>query len=149
MKEYIISTTTDFLSLSTLFHESGMGVNIEERMPERVLKMWRLDDASTGRLLAAVTLEIRGGVYSLGDIAVHESAQSKGYGRILQSIVFDKAKKLGATEIWACAKEPDYYIHCGWQQMKWEDSPNIAVYCSTCQKRGASCHPEIMKYTLK
>ncbi|CDA89693.1 putative uncharacterized protein [Ruminococcus sp. CAG:563] len=149
MKEYIIRETTDFLSLSTLFHESGMGVTIEERMPDRILKMWRMDDALTGNLMAAVTLEIRDEAYSLGDIAVRNGIQSKGYGKILQAVVFDEAKKLGVKEIWACAKEPEYYIHCGWQEMKWEDSPNIAVYCSTCSKRGNICHPKIMKYTLK
>ena len=55
MKEYIIRETDDFLSLSTLFHESGMGVNIEERMPDRVIKMWRMDNARTGELMAAFT----------------------------------------------------------------------------------------------
>ena len=75
MKEYIIRETDDFLSLSTLFHESGMGVNIEERMPDRVIKMWRMDNARTGELMAAVTLEIRDGAYSLGDIAVRDTVQ--------------------------------------------------------------------------
>ena len=56
MKEYIIRETDDFLSLSTLFHESGMGVNIEERMPDRVIKMWRMDNARTGELMAALIL---------------------------------------------------------------------------------------------
>ena len=70
MKDYIIRETEDFLSLSTLFHESGMGVTIEERMPDRIIKMWRMDDALTGELIAAVTFEIRDGAYSLGDIAV-------------------------------------------------------------------------------
>ena len=149
MKEYIIRETDDFLSLSTLFHESGMGVNIEERMRDRVIKMWRMDNARTGELMAAVTLEIRDGAYSLGDIAVRDTVQSKGYGRIMQSIVFDEAKTLGVKEIWACAKEPEYYIHCGWERMDWEDSPNIAVYCSTCDKRGTTCHPQLMKYTFK
>ncbi len=149
MKEYIIRETVDFLSLSTLFHESGMGVNIEERMPDRVIKMWRMDNALTGELMAAATLEIRDGVYSLGDIAVRNGVQSKGYGKIMQSVVFDEAKRLGAEELWACAKEPEYYIHCGWQSMEWEGSPNIAVYCSTCGKRGTVCHPRLMKYTLK
>lgn len=118
MKDYIIRETTDFLSLSTLFHESGMGVTIEERMPDRIVKMWRMDDAQSGRLLAAVTLEIRDGVYSLGDIAVRNDVQAKGYGRIMQSVVFDEAKKLGIKEIWACAKEPEYYIRCGWERME-------------------------------
>ena len=94
MKEYIIRETDDFLSLSTLFHESGMGVNIEERMPDRVIKMWRMDNARTGELMAAVTLEIRDGAYSLGDIAVRDTVQSKGYGRIMQSIVFASSKTI-------------------------------------------------------
>ncbi len=148
MKEYIIRETDDFLSLSTLFHESGMGVNIEERVPDRVLKMWRMDNAQTGELMAAVTLEIRDGAYSLGDIAVRNGIHSKGYGKIMQSIVFDEARRLGVTELWACAKEPEYYLHCGWEKMPWDESPKISVYCSTCAKRGTLCHPEIMRYSL-
>ena len=58
MEDYIIRETDDFLSLSTLFHESGMGVKIEERMPDRIIKMWRMDDALTGKLIAAVTFVI-------------------------------------------------------------------------------------------
>lgn len=148
MQEYIIRETKDFLSLSTLFHESGMGVDIEERMPERIIKMWRMDDPETGKLMAASTLELRDGVYSLGDIAVRGDLHSKGYGRIMQGMVFDEARKLGVKEIWACAKEPDYYIHCGWERNEWDESPNIAIYCTNCSKRGTVCHPEIMKYTL-
>ena len=94
MKDYIIRETEDFLSLSTLFNESGMGVKIEERMPDRIIKMWRMDDARTGKLIAAVTFEIRDGAYSLGDIAVNSGVQSKGYGKIMQSVVFEEARKL-------------------------------------------------------
>lgn len=148
MDEYIIRETDDFLALSTLFHESGMGVAIEERVPDRVIKMWRMDDPQTGELMAASTFEVRDGVYTLGDIAVRQDLHRKGYGKVMQKLVFDEAKKNGVKEIWACAKEPDYYMRCGWQKMVWEESPNIAVYCSTCGKRGTLCHPEIMKYTL-
>ena len=148
-KDYIIRETGDFLALSTLFHESGMGVDIAERKPERVIKMWRMDNAETGELMAASTLEIRDGVYSLGDIAVDKNARGRGYGVIMQKTVFEEARKLGVTELWACAKEPEYYKHTGWQAMDWDSSPKIAVYCCTCGKRGTLCHPEIMKYTLK
>lgn len=148
MDEYIIRETTDFLALSTLFHESGMGVAIEERVPDRVIKMWRMDDLQTGELMAASTFEVRDGVYTLGDIAVRQDLHRKGYGKVMQKLVFDEAKKNGVREIWACAKEPAYYMQCGWQKMDWDASPNIAVYCSTCGKRGTLCHPEIMKYTL-
>ncbi|MBR4451965.1 MAG: GNAT family N-acetyltransferase [Clostridia bacterium] len=148
MEEYIISETEDFLSLSTLFNESGMGVRIEDRMPERIIRMWRMDDPETGKLMAASTLEMRDGVYSLGDIAVRADLQRKGYGKVMQSVVFTEAKKRGIKELWACAKEPAYYLRCGWQKMPWDESPDIAVYCTSCGKRGITCHPEIMKYTL-
>ncbi len=148
MEEYIIRETEDFLSLSTLFSQSGMGVRIEDRKPERVIRMWRMDDAVTGSLMAASTLEVRDGVYSLGDIAVRADLQRKGYGRIMQKVVFDEARRRGITELWACAKEPAYYMQCGWEKMPWDESPDIAVYCTSCGKRGTLCHPEIMKYTL-
>ena len=148
MDDYIIRETQDFLALSTLFHESGMGVAIEDRVPDRVLKMWRMDDPQTGALMAAATLEMRDGVYSLGDIAVRSDLHRTGFGKVMQHVVFTEAKKRGITELWACAKEPAYYLHCGWQKMDWDASPNIAVYCTSCGKRGTLCHPEIMKYTL-
>lgn len=147
--EYIIRETEDFLSLSTLFNESGMGVKIEDRMPGRIIKMWRMDDPKTGELMAASTLETRDGVYSLGDIAVRRDLRRKGYGRVMQNVVFSHAKSMGVTELWACAKEPDYYKLCGWEVMDWESSPEIAVYCFSCGKRGKTCRPEIMKYSLK
>lgn len=149
MERYVISETKDFLALSTLFAESGMGVKIEERMPARIIKMWRMDDPRTGMLMAASTLEVRDGAYSLGDIAVRSDLHRMGYGRIMQRVVFEEAKKRGIKELWACAKEPDYYLKCGWKKMEWDASPNIAVYCTECGKRGTVCHPEIMKYTLE
>lgn len=148
MSEYIIKETDDFYPLSVLFHENGMGVAIEERSPERVIKMWRMEDPETGALMAASTFEVRDGVYTLGDIAVRADLHKKGYGKVMQRVVFDEARARGIKEIWACAKEPAYYLHSGWQRMEWDQSPNIAVYCTACGKRGNQCHPEIMRYTL-
>lgn len=107
-----------------------------------------MDDPETGELMAASTFEIRDGVYTLGDIAVRNDLHCKGYGRVMQKVVFDEARKRGVKELWACAKEPDYYLHSGWEKMVWDEAPNIAVYCTSCGKRGTACHPEIMRYTL-
>ncbi|MCR4615115.1 MAG: hypothetical protein K5756_03100 [Clostridiales bacterium] len=148
MSNYIIKETQDFFALSTLFSESGMGVRIEDRMPERILKMWRMEDPQTGELMAASTLEIRDGFYSLGDIAVRRDLQRNGYGKVMQNVVFDAARDMGISELWACAKEPEYYLRCGWEAVDWESSPKIAVYCRCCEKRGTLCHPKIMKYKL-
>lgn len=148
MSNYKITETDNFHELSSFFNSSGMGVAIEERAPERVIKMWRMQDSDTGELMAASTFEVRDGVYCLGDIAVRGDLQKKGYGHIMQDVVFEEAVKHGATEIWACAKEPLFYKKLGWVVMDWDSSPEIAVYCSSCGKRGTLCHPEIMKHTL-
>ena len=148
MKEYKIVETDDFYSLSKLFNSSGMGVAISERKPERIIKMWRMESAESGELMAAVTLEVRDNVYSLGDIAVRSDLHRHGYGKIMQDVVFAEARKRDINELWACARLPEYYIHSGWEVMDWNTSPNIAVYCSECGKRGSECHPEIMRYKL-
>ena len=146
--EYIIRETDDFLALSTFFQKNGLGVDIEERKPERIIKMWRMEDAQTGLLMAAVTLEERGGVYALGDIAVNGDTRGHGYGAVMQQLVFRQARNMGIRTLWACAKEPKYYLHHGWQIVDWDDAPDIAVYCSTCAKRGKECIPQKMRYTL-
>ncbi len=144
--EYIIRETDEFYPLSVLFQENGMGVPISERAPDQIIKMWRMDDSETGELMAAVTLEIRDNVYTLGDIAVRADLQRKGYGRIMQDVVFVQAKKLKVSEVWACAKEPEFYKKLGWKVIDWEDAPDIAIHCAECGKRGFTCFPQIMKY---
>lgn len=148
MSCFEIKETDDFLSLSTLFHNSGMGVKIEERCPDRIVRMWRMDDKETGELMAAVTLEIRDGVFTLGDIAVRDDLHHLGYGKVMLGVVYEEAKRRNICELWACAKEPEFYAHNGWTRMDWDSSPNIAIYCTTCEKRNCICHPEIMKYVL-
>lgn len=146
--EYRIIETEDFYTLSTLFHNSGMGVPISERKPERIIKMWRMESVESGELMAAATLEVRDSVYSLGDIAVRKDLHRNGFGRVMQGVVFDEARKRNISELWACARVPEYYLHSGWEVMDWDSSPQIAVYCSSCGKRGTECRPEIMRYTL-
>ena len=148
MADYLIKETDDFFALSTLFRNSGMGVKIEERRPDRIIKMWRMDDAHSGELIAAVTLEKRDGVYTLGDIAVRNDLHRMGYGKAMMRIVLDEAEKRGIKELWACAKEPEFYLHNGWEKISWEASPEIAIFCTDCEKRNVTCHPEIMKYEL-
>lgn len=145
---YIIRETDDFYPLSVLFNKNGLEVAISETPPENIIKMWRLDDPETGALLGAVTLQIRAGVYTLGDMAVEEIHRQQGLGKIMQQLVFDEAKQRGITEVWCTAKIPEYYEHCGWECMDWNTSPMVVVHCDTCQKRGKTCFPEIIRITL-
>ncbi|MCC8126293.1 MAG: GNAT family N-acetyltransferase [Clostridiales bacterium] len=145
---YIIRETDQYYPLSVLFHDSGMEIEVSETPPFGMVKMWRLDDAESGELISAATLQIRDGVYTLGDIAVREEHRNEGLGRQMQKAVFDEARKMGVTEIWGSAKVPDYYYHLGWEKMDWDTSPKVGVNCHTCSRRGISCFPAIIKMSL-
>lgn len=148
MTDYIIKETDNYYPLSVLFDELGMKIPVSETAPEGTVKMWRLEDAATGELRATTTMQIRDGVYVLGQLAVKEEYQSRGYGRILQAIVFDEARKMGLTELWGNAKIPEYYYPFGWEKMDWDASPRIALTCHECSKRGTDCFPEILRKVL-
>ena len=148
MIEYVVRETEDYFTLSIFFRENGLGVHIEQKKPERVLRMWRMDDAQTGEMLAAATLELRGGVAALGDIAVQDKVRGNGCGTVMLHTVIEEAQRRGVETLWACAKEPDFYLHRGWQTADWDASPDIAAYCSTCEKKDSLCHPKQMKLSL-
>lgn len=148
MDEYIIVETDDFNSILPLIKENGMGGEIDDEMPERIIKIWRMEEPQTGNLMAASTLEIRDGVYTLGKLAVRPDLHMMGYGRIMQSLVIDEAKKRHISQLWVCAKEPDYYLHNGWKIADWDSSPNIAIHCKACNKFAADCSPKKMRFFL-
>jgi len=63
---YKIKETNNYLSLSTLFHNSGMEVEIEETAPAETLKMWSCEDTETGRLLGGCVLQYKSDCLSKG-----------------------------------------------------------------------------------
>lgn len=144
-----IRETEDYWALTSFFHDCGMEVEPTRTVPENIkmVKMWRVDDAA-GNLVAAATLEIRDGVYTLGDLGVREDHRRSGYGRRLQEIVFAEALRLGAKIIWCSGKVPKYYEKIGWTRRDWDSSPCIAVNCSKCSRRGKDCFPAILTYEL-
>ena len=146
---YVIKETEDYYPLSVLFHESGMEIEISETPPEGMVKMWRMEDAATGELIAAVTLQIRDSVYTLGDLAVRQDHRNKGYGKIMQNVVFDEARKMGIKELWGSTKVPDYYYRLGWERMDRDTSPQVAAAsCHTCSRRGKQCFPQVIRMIL-
>lgn len=144
MPNYIIKETTEYYPLSVLFHDNGVGVPITEETPDEMIKMWKMEDIETGKLLAAVTFQKRAGVYALGSIAVSPDCRGMGYGTIMQQTLFNEAKSLGISQVWACARVPDYYLKCGWEIMDWDSSPKVDVNCPTCEKLGKTCTPSIV-----
>ena len=145
---YVIRETEDYFPISVLCHESGMEVEIGHAPAEHMVKMWRMDDAGTGRMLACATLQIRDGVYVLGNLVVREDRRGEGLGKRMQQAVFDEARRLGAREIWGSAKVPTYYDKLGWERMDWESSPDVAECCKKCPRRGDTCSPAVIRMAL-
>ena len=148
MDPYIICETDDFCPLTIFFHQCGLEMKPGAPRPENLVKMWRMEDPDNGELLGAAILEIRDDVYTLSDLGVREDRRNKGYGKVLQNIVFDEARRLSVKELWGVAKVPSYYYPLGWKKVDWDAAPKIAIKCDGCQQRGVECDPVVLKYAL-
>ena len=144
---YKIKETNNYLSLSTLFHNSGMEVEIEETTPAENLKMWSCEDTETGRLLGGCVLQYKSDCFVLEDLAVVEDQRCAGIGQKLMQIALDEAVSRGATEIWGCAKVPAYYLSKGWHEMDRATSPQIS-HCQSCEQFNSTCFPCIIRKEL-
>ena len=146
--DYILKETDDYYPLSVLLNTSGLGIDIQKENPPGIIKMWRLEEKSSGELAGTIILQNRNGTPCLGGLAVKPKYRNDGCGSYLQNTLFIEAKKLGFRELWTCAKIPEYYYRFGWEPMDWETSPNIAIWCPKCDKFQTSCHPKKLRKVL-
>ena len=137
----------DFFELSSFFESNGLEIDVTHKVPEIVLKAWKCTDSETGNLIAAAVLEMREGLFVLGDLAVNEQQRGLHLGKKLLQLVEDDAKAKGATEIWACAKVPEYYKQYEWFEIDRDKSPTISK-CNVCKQFNVSCFPSIIKKYL-
>lgn len=145
---YPVFETQDFYPLSQLYHDSGLEVKPSHDTPPGTLAMLRCEDPETGRLLAAATLQIRAAHYFvLAHLAVVPDLRGTGLGARLLALAEDRARELGAREIWLVGKVPDFYARYQWHTVAREDAPPISR-CLTCEQFQVDCFPSIMKKTL-
>ena len=143
-----IEKTDDYLSLSRMFHENGLEIEVEETPPEGTLAMWSCVDEDTGELAAGSVLQMRSGVFVLADLAVNEEYRGTGLGLTMMNIAIKEAKGMGAEEIWGCAKIPEFYLRKGWREMDRMTSPEISK-CQRCLQFNETCFPSIIRLELQ
>jgi len=148
MIPYVITETDDYYPISEFLAENDVEVKVSETPAAETLRMWRVEEPKTRKIMAAVILQIRDGVYCVGGIAVGEKYRSYGLGKVLLELVMNGAREEGAKYLWASAKAPGYYKKNGWETMNWETSPRVAIHCPSCSRRGRTCFPEIMRIKL-
>lgn len=145
---YPVRETQDFYPLSQLYHESGLEVKPSHEAPPGTLAMLRCEDPDTGELLAAATLQTRAENYFvLAHLAVVPRLRGTGLGAHLLALAEERARQLGAQEIWLVGKVPAFYAKYRWQTVRREDAPPISR-CLTCEQFQVDCFPSIMRKTL-
>ena len=141
-----IAETKDYYALTVLFQECGLDVKIADDPPEGVLKQWACT-VGDGELLAGAVLQEKDGRFILKDLAVKDGWRKEGIGKALMETVLKESKRLGAKEIWGCAKVPEYYTAKGWETVPDEDAPVISD-CQQCGQYLNTCFPRIIRKTL-
>lgn len=142
-----VKVTTDYYPVSELFYETDLEIPPSHETPEEIVKMWCVEDDNTGELIAAATLEYRDDRYVLAGLASRKGHQKGGYGKKLQEAAFEEVRRLGGTEIWVCARLPEYYKHTGWIEMPWQEL-TLNEQCKKCENYHTTCTPCIAKKIL-
>lgn len=145
---YSIEPTRDFYPLSLLYQASGLEVKPSRQAPAGTLALWQCQEAATGRLLGAATLQTRGGGhFVLAHLAVSEDLRGQGLGARLLEVAEQAAKARGAQTLWLVGKVPEFYQKFHWQTVPRQDAPPISK-CLTCPQFEVDCFPSILKKDL-
>ena len=96
-------------------------------------------------LVGCAALKRVGDTFSVEWLAVEDSYRRKGIGRAIVERVASEAKGRGATQLWALARAPDFFMRLGFLQSSQEVSPgpNLAG-CAKCGQYQVSCFPRIV-----
>ena len=100
-------------------------------------------------LAGCAALKGSGRACSLEWLAVRRQDRGRGIGRTLVDRVASDARQSGANQLWALAREPDFFLHVGFEEGTLEDSPGPTFdNCRKCSQFRTTCFPRIMVMTL-
>lgn len=100
-------------------------------------------------LKGCVALKRVGDVFSVEWLAVKQEIRGRGAGRRLVYRVAEDARSLGAKEIWALARSPDFFLRIGFSLSSEEESPGPTYAgCAKCPQYRTTCRPHIVSMKL-
>lgn len=144
---YQILESSDYETLTYLFHENGLEITPGIQKPDEVIKFWECRDPVSRRLIGGVALEKRSGEFVIADLAVNIEYRNQDIGTRLMEVAEAEIIRLGGTEAWLVGKVPDYYLKLGWEIVARENAPEISI-CFSCARYGKECSPEVMRKSL-
>lgn len=142
-----ILESSDYETLSYLFHENGLEITPGIPKPEEVIKFWECRDHDSRKLIGGVALETRNGVFVVADLAVEMEYRNQHIGKRLMETVEAEIIRLGGNDAWLVGRVPDYYLKLGWEAVAREKAPDISN-CFSCSRYGKECNPRVMHKTL-
>ena len=100
---------------------------------------------SRDMLVGCAALKRAGDTYSVEWLAVDDSHRRHGIGRRMVERVASEARSRGATQLWALARAPDFFLRIGFLLSSPEASPgpNLAG-CAKCVQYRVNCFPKIV-----
>jgi argininosuccinate lyase/amino-acid N-acetyltransferase len=137
--EICLIETDDFEAIRGLALESGL----EDGAFEDIVIAFGCYSAN--RLIGCAALKSLGEAFSVEWLAVDESRRKEGIGRKVVERVAAEAKSRGATQLWALARAPDFFLRVGFMLSSPEESPGPTLSgCIKCPQYQTTCHPKIV-----
>jgi N-acetylglutamate synthase-like GNAT family acetyltransferase len=138
-----IVPTTDYDGIRRL----ALAAGLEDGSFENVIRSYGIYEGE--ELRASVALKRVSDVFSVEWLAVCEGMRHRGIGRRLVTRVADDAKSLGARDLWALARAPEFFLRIGFRLCSEEESPGPTYSgCAECPQYRSSCHPRIVVLRL-
>lgn len=130
-----------YAELIKLFIENGLEFTEKDKeIPETMVKYWEAVDDE--KLIGGCVLGMREGVYVLEGIATDSDYRNKRVGKQLLCEAMTYLKKVGAKNLYLCARAPGFFKTQGFLVIDREDSPSFG--CMNCDQFGVNCFPEVM-----
>lgn len=138
-----LKPTTDHEAVRKLALRAGL----EDGTFDDMVEVYGLFDGDD--IVASVALKRSEDVFSVGWLAVEKDRRGHGIGRRLVSRVGDDARSLGASNLWALARAPDFFLKIGFKLSSEDESPGPTyAECSKCEQYKHTCHPRIVVLAL-
>lgn len=144
--EYNIEITDDYDTLKYFYYENDLEIDVEEPMPQEVVRNWKAVD-NEGKLLGGITLSTREGEFIIDGIAVDSEYRMLDIGRKLLDTAIEEMSDRGGKRLYLVARAPSFFRKCGFETVEKKVAPEF-FECFGCPQYGERCFPEVMKLEI-
>ncbi len=139
----VLRKTTDFETMRALALRSGL----EDGSFDNYIIAYGFFVGD--RLVACAGLRPKDDVLTVECLAVSEECRRQGLGRALVRIMEDEARRVGAKELWAVARVPEFFVKLGYSKIQsgHPRGPTLKG-CINCNQYGKNCNPSVVMRPL-